>query len=119
MATTQIATGRAANRSGALPVVGATVIGLAAAALAAVGADDREVAVATAAALTVAAWVVLTVFLAARRPQERLWDYPAGEMRLVQKAVGYEHTFVNGVETFTDGECTNETPGRLLRNGTD
>jgi signal transduction histidine kinase len=73
MATTQIAIDRAPNRSGALPVVGATVIGLAAAALAAVGAGDREVAVVTAAAVAVAAWAVLTVFLAARRPQERLW----------------------------------------------
>ena len=52
-------------------------------------------------------------------PQERLWDYPAGEMRLVQKAVGYEHTIVNGVETFVEGECTDATPGKLLRHGTD
>ncbi|MFI5046582.1 MAG: amidohydrolase family protein [Acidimicrobiia bacterium] len=52
-------------------------------------------------------------------PQERLWDYPAGEMRLVQKAVGYEHTIVNGVTTFVEGECTDETPGKLLRHGTD
>jgi len=52
-------------------------------------------------------------------PQERLWDYPEGEMRLVQKAVGYEHIIVNGVTTFVDGECTDATPGRLLRHGTD
>ena len=52
-------------------------------------------------------------------PQERLWDYPAGEMRLVQKAVGYEHTIVNGVETFVEAECTDATPGKLLRHGTD
>ena len=52
-------------------------------------------------------------------PQERLWDYPAGEMRLVQKAVGYERTIVNGVTTFVEGECTDETPGKLLRHGTD
>jgi N-acyl-D-amino-acid deacylase len=51
-------------------------------------------------------------------PQERLWDYPAGEMRLVQKAVGYEHIIVNGVTTFREGECTGATPGRLLRHGT-
>ncbi len=50
-------------------------------------------------------------------PQERLWDYPAGEMRLVQKASGYERILVNGVTTFIDGECTNETPGHLLRHG--
>lgn len=52
-------------------------------------------------------------------PAERLHDYPAGEWRLVQKARGYEHIIVNGVETFTNGECTDQTPGRLLRHGSD
>ena len=52
-------------------------------------------------------------------PQERLWDYPAGEMRLVQKATGYERIIVNGVTTFVDGECTDETPGKLLRHGSE
>ena len=52
-------------------------------------------------------------------PQERLWDYPADEMRLVQKAVGYERILVNGDTTFIDGECTDATPGRLLRHGRD
>jgi N-acyl-D-amino-acid deacylase len=52
-------------------------------------------------------------------PQERLWDYPGGEMRLVQKATGYERIIVNGVTTFIDGECSDATPGRLLRHGTD
>ena len=32
-------------------------------------------------------------------PAERLWDYPAGEWRLVQKAVGYDYIIVNGVIT--------------------
>lgn len=50
-------------------------------------------------------------------PQERLWDYPAGEWRLVQKAAGYSHIIVNGVVTFVDGECTQATPGKLLRHG--
>lgn len=50
-------------------------------------------------------------------PQERLFDYPAGEWRLVQKAVGYDRIIVNGVTTFVDGQCTHETPGRLLRDG--
>lgn len=52
-------------------------------------------------------------------PQERVWDYPAGEWRLIQKPVGYDRIIVNGVTTFIDGTCTNETPGRLLRHGTD
>jgi N-acyl-D-amino-acid deacylase len=50
-------------------------------------------------------------------PAERLWDYPAGEWRLVQKARGYKHIMVNGTVTFVDGECTGETPGKLLRHG--
>ena len=51
--------------------------------------------------------------------QERLFDYPAGEWRLVQKATGYDRIIVNGVTTFIDGQCTDATPGRLLRHGTD
>ncbi|PXA82875.1 aminoacylase [Nostoc sp. 3335mG] len=50
-------------------------------------------------------------------PQERLWDYPAGEWRLVQKAKGYDRIIVNGVTTFIDGACTQATPGKLLRHG--
>ena len=48
-----------------------------------------------------------------------MWDYPAGEWRLIQKAVGYDRIIVNGVTTFIDGECTEATPGKLLRHGTD
>ncbi|TVV75954.1 N-acyl-D-amino-acid deacylase family protein [Sphingomonas solaris] len=50
-------------------------------------------------------------------PQERLWDYPAGEWRLVQKAKGYDRIIVNGQTTFINGECTAATPGKLLRHG--
>ncbi len=50
-------------------------------------------------------------------PQERVWDYPANEWRLIQKAVGYNYILVNGTITFIDGECTQATPGRLLRHG--
>ena len=52
-------------------------------------------------------------------PQERVFDYPAGEWRLIQKAVGYERIIVNGRTTFINGECTGATPGRLLLHGTD
>jgi N-acyl-D-amino-acid deacylase len=48
-----------------------------------------------------------------------VWDYPAGEWRLIQKAIGYDRIIVNGVTTFIDGECTGDTPGKLLRHGTD
>lgn len=50
-------------------------------------------------------------------PQERVWDYPANEWRLIQKAIGYNYILVNGTITFIDGECTQATPGRLLRHG--
>ena len=52
-------------------------------------------------------------------PQERVFDYPAGEWRLIQRATGYDRIIVNGQTTFVDGECTNATPGKLLRHGTD
>jgi N-acyl-D-aspartate/D-glutamate deacylase len=52
-------------------------------------------------------------------PQERVWDYPAGEWRLIQRAVGYDRIIVNGQTTFIDGQCTQATPGKLLRHGTD
>jgi len=48
---------------------------------------------------------------------EAVYDLPGGEWRRVQHAHGYRHILVNGVETFTDGECTGETPGKLLRHG--
>jgi N-acyl-D-amino-acid deacylase len=43
------------------------------------------------------------------------WDLPGGAPRLVQKASGYRHTFVGGVETVIDDEFTGELPGRLVR----
>jgi len=46
---------------------------------------------------------------------ELAYDLPAGGRRLVQKAIGYRHTFVAGEETWTDGEATSALPGRLLR----
>jgi N-acyl-D-aspartate/D-glutamate deacylase len=50
-------------------------------------------------------------------PSEILYDLPANEWRRVQKAEGYKHILINGVETFQDGNCTGATPGQLLRNG--
>lgn len=50
-------------------------------------------------------------------PSEILYDLPANEWRRVQKAEGYRHILVNGVETFQDGKCSGATPGALLRNG--
>ncbi|MEM8922678.1 MAG: amidohydrolase family protein [Actinomycetota bacterium] len=46
---------------------------------------------------------------------ELLYDLPAGGRRVVQRADGYAHTFVAGVETYAEGRATGELPGRLVR----
>ena len=48
---------------------------------------------------------------------EVVTDFPGGEWRRVQRAKGYQAIIVNGVQTFADGECTDQTPGKLLRQG--
>lgn len=42
-------------------------------------------------------------------------DLPAGGRRVLQRATGYRHTLVAGVEVVADGESTGATPGRLVR----
>jgi N-acyl-D-aspartate/D-glutamate deacylase len=42
-------------------------------------------------------------------------DLPAGGKRLIQRAHGYAHTFVSGVEILRDDELTCELPGQLVR----
>lgn len=54
--------------------------------------------------------------LRVRKP-EVVYDLPAGGRRLIQRADGYRHTFVAGVETLRDDELTGEKPGQLLRAG--
>jgi N-acyl-D-aspartate/D-glutamate deacylase len=49
-----------------------------------------------------------------KRP-EVVYDLPAGGRRLIQRAAGYRHTFVSGVETLRNDELTGERPGRLVR----
>ena len=48
-------------------------------------------------------------------PPEMAYDLPAGGKRLLQQAHGYVHTFVAGVETYTDGAPTGALPGRFVR----
>jgi N-acyl-D-aspartate/D-glutamate deacylase len=50
-------------------------------------------------------------------PREVAYDFPAGAWRRTQKAKGYRYILVNGEVTFMDGQCTNATPGKLLRHG--
>jgi N-acyl-D-aspartate/D-glutamate deacylase len=52
--------------------------------------------------------------LRTRRPEVR-YDLPAGGRRLLQRADGYLHTVVAGVETYRGGEPTGSLPGRLVR----
>ncbi len=52
--------------------------------------------------------------LALRDPQV-VYDLPAGGRRIVQRAQGYRHVFVSGVQTLADDELTGELPGRLVR----
>jgi len=42
-------------------------------------------------------------------------DLPAGGKRLLQRADGWTHTIVAGVQTYNNGEATGELPGRLVR----
>jgi len=52
--------------------------------------------------------------LTARAP-ELAYDLPAGGRRLLQRADGYLHTVVAGVETYAAGQETGALPGRLIR----
>jgi N-acyl-D-aspartate/D-glutamate deacylase len=46
---------------------------------------------------------------------EMTYDLPAGGRRLLQRADGYRHTVVSGVETYREGEATGALPGRIVR----
>jgi N-acyl-D-amino-acid deacylase len=44
-------------------------------------------------------------------------DYPGGEWRVVDRAVGYDYVLVNGATTIDHGVQTGRHSGRILRNG--
>ncbi len=46
---------------------------------------------------------------------EIVYDLPAGGRRLIQRARGYNHTFVSGIEIIHQDEQTGNLPGHLLR----
>jgi N-acyl-D-amino-acid deacylase len=48
---------------------------------------------------------------------EFVHDLPGGAGRYVQRAEGFEHTFVNGQLFMHRGEHTGAHPGRMLRSG--
>jgi N-acyl-D-aspartate/D-glutamate deacylase len=52
--------------------------------------------------------------LAVARP-ELVYDLPAGGKRLIQRARGYRHTFLSGVEVLCDDRATGALPGAVVR----
>ena len=46
---------------------------------------------------------------------EIIYDLPAGGRRLMQRATGYNHTFVSGIEIIQNDEQTGNLPGSLLK----
>lgn len=53
----------------------------------------------------------------AKPPGEIAHDVPADEWRRISRAEGYRSILVNGEATFVAGDCTDRTPGKLLRHG--
>jgi N-acyl-D-aspartate/D-glutamate deacylase len=58
--------------------------------------------------------VIETDRVRVHRP-EMHYDLPGGGRRLLQRAEGYRHTVVSGVETYRAGEPTGARPGRVVR----
>ena len=54
--------------------------------------------------------------LSVSRP-ELVRDLPAGGKRLIQRAHGYRHTFLSGVEVLRDDRPTGALPGAVVRGG--
>ncbi|XOV90667.1 MAG: amidohydrolase family protein [Pseudomonadota bacterium] len=50
------------------------------------------------------------------RQPKRVYDFPGGAPRLIQRAVGYRATLVNGAIILEDDELTGTRPGMILRN---
>lgn len=59
---------------------------------------------------------VIDIDRVAERQPKRVTDFPAGASRLLQAAVGYRATLVNGVVILEDDELTGERGGLVLRN---
>ena len=59
---------------------------------------------------------VIDVDRVAERQPQLVHDFPGGAPRLIQRAVGYDATIVNGEVILRDDELTGTRAGRVLRN---
>lgn len=59
---------------------------------------------------------VIDIDRVSERQPKRVYDFPGGAPRLVQRAVGYRNTVVNGQVILENDELTGELSGRVLRN---
>lgn len=60
---------------------------------------------------------ILDIDLVEERQPKRVYDFPGNAPRLIQRAVGYRNTIVNGQVILQNDELTGTRPGRVLRNG--
>ncbi|MEM6999920.1 MAG: amidohydrolase family protein [Pseudomonadota bacterium] len=60
---------------------------------------------------------VLDIDRIEERQPLRVNDFPGGAPRLIQRAVGYRHTLVNGAVVLENDELTEARAGQVLRNG--
>jgi N-acyl-D-amino-acid deacylase len=61
--------------------------------------------------------VLLDPARVAMRQTEMVYDLPQGQRRLLQRADGIVHVFVNGKPVVQDGSPVDNRPGRVLRGG--
>jgi N-acyl-D-aspartate/D-glutamate deacylase len=61
--------------------------------------------------------VLLDPARVAMRPTEMVYDLPKGQRRLLQRADGIVHVFVNGKPVVQGGSPVDNRPGRVLRGG--
>lgn len=59
---------------------------------------------------------VIDIERVAERQPKRVYDFPQDAPRLLQRAVGYQNTVVNGQVILENDELTGERSGRVLRN---
>jgi N-acyl-D-aspartate/D-glutamate deacylase len=59
---------------------------------------------------------VLDISRVEERQPKRVYDFPGGAPRLIQRGVGYLNTFVNGKIILENDELNGNSGGRIIRN---